>query len=208
MRIRWGGPSRSRTTTPTVESPGSAGGPASPGPTFAERKGKILLERGNAQDVVQARDLEPLQPHGVPLHDPKPDEHIVALPAHQRVDHRAHVAALPVQQQQPHYVAAELQLVEVPLLAQEPDPAQPPDAREKARVGGGDRRAQRVVVDSLVAVERKTAHHSLLLLRGQREGGRRENGDEHEADAGTQLTGSPDSPMLAATRPTVNLFDT
>src|SRR5256885_2598225 len=41
-----------------------------------------------------------------------------SLPAHERVHDHVHVAALPVQQQQPDHVAAELELVEIAFLAE------------------------------------------------------------------------------------------
>src|SRR2546422_8124851 len=130
------------------------------------------------------------------------------LPAHERVHDHVHVAALPVQQQQPDHVAAELELVEIAFLA-EPEVPDEESPREPARAGRGDGGAERVVVKRVIALEGKVAHHPLrLLLRGEGEGGRRGQRDEQESSEGTQLTRSGRSPMLAHSRRTVNLFDT
>ena len=169
---------------------------------------QAALQARHAAHQIEPRDLELREAHGVALVDAEGDVDVPVLPAHQRVHDHVHVAALPVQQQQADHVAAELELVEIPLLAE----SQVPDeegAREPARVGRGDGGAERVIVKRVIALERKVAHHPLLLLlRGEGEEGRRRQRDEHKDSGGTQLTRSGLSPMLAHSRRTVNLFDT
>src|SRR6266699_1340697 len=129
-----------------------------------------------------------------------------ALATHQRVDHRVHVSALAVQQQQPDDVATELELVEKSLFA-EAEQADREGTREPAGIGRPDRLAQGVVVDGVIALEGKPADHPLLLLlRG--EGSRREHGDEQGQTERAQLTQWGCIPMLATSPRTVNLFDT
>jgi len=169
---------------------------------FLERED--TLERRDVEQRVEAHQRQLGEADRLAFVHAEQHVDVSALPAHHRIHDGIHVAALAVQQQQPHHVAPELQLVEVALLA-EPHPAQQPQAREHAGARRGDRRSQRVVVDGVIALEGKAAHHPLLL---RREGSRRARGDEQERKEGTQLTRSGRSPMLATSRRTVNLFDT
>src|SRR5947208_6220876 len=159
-----------------------------------------------AEDGIRDDLVTGVQTCALPILDPELDADVPALAAHQRVDHGIHVPALAVQQQQPPDVATELELFEQALLAQA-EQADREGAREPARVGRPDRGAQRVVVDGVIALEGKPAHHPLrLLLRG--EGSRREHGDENGQAERAQLTQWGWVPMLACSPRTVNLFDT
>src|SRR5437899_2709184 len=87
----------------------------------------------------------------------------VALPT--SPNHRIHVPTLAVHQHQTHDITPELELAEIPLLAQ-PEPAHDRIAGPGARFCGGDRALERVVVERLVTDERQTPNYPLLLLLG------------------------------------------
>src|SRR5689334_5335932 len=164
------------------------------------------LQGRHVEDRVDTRDVEPGETHRVALVDPELRVHVAPVAAHDGVDHRVHVPALAVQQEQADHVAAELELVEGTLLP-ESEPAEERTGRERARIGGGNRGAQGVAIDGVIALEGKPTDHPLrLLLRG--EASRREYGDDEDRKRRTQLTRSGCLPMLARSRHTVNLFDT
>jgi len=174
------------------------------GIAFLQRQ--VALQAPHVEDGIDTHHVEPREPHRITLVDPELEVHVPALATHQRVDHRVHVSALAIQQQQPDDVATELELVERALFA-EAEQADREGTREPAGIGRPDRRAQGVVVDGVIALEGKPADHPLLLLlRG--EGSRREHGDEQGQTERAQLTQSGCIPMLATSPRTVNLFDT
>src|SRR2546429_8515117 len=98
--------------------------------SYLEREG--TLERHNVEQRVEAHETEPGETDRLAFVYAEQDMHVSGLPAYYRIHDGVHVAALAVQQQQAHHVAAEIQPVAVALLA-EPHPAPPPHAREHAR---------------------------------------------------------------------------
>ncbi len=101
---------------------------------------------------VEPEEVELRHPQRLAFGDAERYPHILRGPPHQRIHHRVHVAALTVQQQQADHVTPEFQLVEIATLPQ-PEPAQPPFRGEGAGASRGDRRAERIVVDGMVADE-------------------------------------------------------
>ena len=93
---------------------------------------QVALQALHIEDRVETEHVQLGELHGIALVDAELDVRVPALAAHQRVDHRIHVPALTVQQQQPHDVAPELELVEVPLFPEKTDPPEIPLGRERA----------------------------------------------------------------------------
>ena len=90
------------------------------------------LQGRHGENRVDTEHVQRGEAHRVALIDPERHVHIPRLAAHHGIEHRVHVAALAVQQQQPHHVAPELELVEVPLFPEPRDPAEIPLGRERA----------------------------------------------------------------------------
>ena len=169
---------------------------------------QVALQARQVENPVEPLQLERRQPHRIPFVEAKLDIHVPALALDQRVHDNVHIAALTVQQHQPDDVAAELELVERPLLP-ESHPAQEWAGRERAGIRGHDRRAERVVVDGVITLEGKATDHPFrLLLCAEWKGGHRKHGDEQSQRERAQLTQPGCFPMLARSPCTVNLFDT
>ena len=162
---------------------------------------------GFIHDSRDAVDRELANLDRLTLVEVEGDEHVTRRAHHGGIDHHAHEAALPVEQNEPDHVAPELQLVEHPFLA-EADPSHPPGGGEETRFRCRDDRAERVVVDRLVADERQSAHHTRrrLLLSGEgAKRGQTEAGDgEERGDA--QLTVYDEARMLAGHHPDCQPF--
>src|SRR5690348_10459353 len=178
-------------------------------------EGERAFQRSNIEDRVQTTHVEAPEAHRLTFVDPEGDVDVASLAPDQRIHHRVHVPALAVQEEQTHDVPPELELVEVALFP-EAGPSKEGTRREGAGIGRGDRRGERVVVDGVIALEGKPAHHPLrLLLRGERgqggQGGQRdrdERGHERKQQVRAQLTRLGCLRMLATPLRTVNLFDT
>src|SRR2546429_2955662 len=79
--------------------------------SFLEREG--TLERHNVEQRVEAHETEPGETDRLAFVYAEQDMHVSGLPAYYRIHDGVHVAALAVQQQQAHHVAAGLHLVDV-----------------------------------------------------------------------------------------------
>jgi len=112
---------------------------------IADLKRKRAAQLQRVEDPLEPQERESGDPHRLPFVNAEGDVGVSRRADDARVHHRRHVAALAVQQQQPHDVAPEFQLIEVPFLAQ-PEPADERIRRKPARTGRRNRAAQRVIV--------------------------------------------------------------
>ena len=128
---------------------------------------QVLSDLRRLIDRIDADDVEAHQAVRLPFRDPEGDVDRAGHPLDDGVDRDIRISAALEDDLQPVDIPGELELVEVPLVA-EPQPAQQGRTGEQAGLRRGNGRGKKVRVDSVIALEMYASHqqrHELTVRR-------------------------------------------
>ena len=137
----------------------------------AEAERQVLDQVSALRQRVEALDLESVHQDRRALPDVEGDVRVALGADDGGVDLSIEKAVQLVEQPEPRHIAAELALIEPPLLA-ETEPADAAEPGEPARVGGRDRCCQDEGLERVISREAELADHQSLLDRLGRKAGR------------------------------------